>query len=487
MDFESADELRPRPRVCFEPKARFPVKLYEVANDGFLVKWSSSGTSVFVEEDFFEEKVMKCYPGFVQIASFPNIRRLFREYSFDWRIVEGTETVFEFSHPDFIRDRKELLHGIKTKRKSFLKYCNQRRSVRPLATSSPKKRGSRRRYRRRRDTSETDSCPDNFSVISGSFSRADTSFTLSATRSISDFSQTPSNCEFRSKKSVDASNLLYSSTHVLSAIEGRSGCWNSLDSDAGRPTQHDLLSVLAVYAQNELKEEEYLQLLANTAASEQSVHSQVAPTDADDVREITTLQSLSAHSPQEAMHYDVTGIEQLDGWYKNSQLDYLYGDEINQPDSRYTEKNDEETASYTPDSGGALCGMNADYNLRHENAVLDADVFQSCPVGEGGWKDMVPYELRSAAFMQADTICAPPACDCGQDKLLQGLRCSEGEGGDAVYGLSAVSCDADRSDKRLVTCSDAVAVELQPPTYSDLTATGVFVDEFPDYGCGIPM
>ena len=76
MNFESADELRLRPRVSFEPKARFPFKLYDVANDGFLVKWSPSGTSVYVEEGFFEENVMKCYPGFVQIASFANVLSL---------------------------------------------------------------------------------------------------------------------------------------------------------------------------------------------------------------------------------------------------------------------------------------------------------------------------------------------------------------------------------------------------------------------------
>lgn len=288
-----ADELRTRTRVSFEPKARFPVKLYDVANDGFLVKWSSDGTSVFVEEDFFEERVMKCYPGFVQIASFPNVRRLFREYSFDWKVVEGTKSVFEFSHPDFMRNREELLLGIKTKRKSFSRSYSykQRRGLQPLATSSPKRRGLRRPYRRRA-TSESDSCPDTFSTNSSNVSRADSSCTLSATRSNSDFSQTPSNCEFRSKDFEDAVTVspLFSSTQVQNAIDGR----NSLESD-GRPTHEldeDLLNVLALYAQNELTEDEYLQLIADAAASEQ-IDNHFARANADDVREITILQSVS--------------------------------------------------------------------------------------------------------------------------------------------------------------------------------------------------
>nr|KAG5705158.1 hypothetical protein BaRGS_030875 [Batillaria attramentaria] len=63
--------------IYFDSKTQFPVKLYEVANDGYLVKWNADGTSILVDEQDFEDKVMKCYPGFVQIPTFLNFRRLF--------------------------------------------------------------------------------------------------------------------------------------------------------------------------------------------------------------------------------------------------------------------------------------------------------------------------------------------------------------------------------------------------------------------------
>ena len=480
MNFESADELRLRPRVSFEPKARFPFKLYDVANDGFLVKWSPSGTSVYVEEGFFEENVMKCYPGFVQIASFANVRRLFREYSFDWSIVEGTDNVFEFSHPDFIRERKDLLHAIKTKRKSLRRSYNPRRFVGPLAASSPKRRGLRRRCRRRRETSESDSCPDTFSVNSGSFCRADASFTLSATRSSSDFSPTASSCEFRSKEIGNASNHLYSSTQVLNAIDGRSVCLNGLESD-GRPVHQELLNVLAVYAQNELREEEFLQLLANTAASEESIHNHVSPANADDVREITTIRSVSAHSPQDSVD---AVVEQSDKWYRNNDVDYEYSDaiyEIEQTNSTYIEEYYDEATNYT-DSGDIPYEMNVD-STQHVNTGLDSAVFPNCiadsgsTVSDPGREEM--YELRSADFIQVENVYGLRSGELGQEDRLE----AEGEG--TSCGLSGTSYDTEQSGGLFLSSREAVAVELQPATYSDLAC--IFVDESQDYGLGVPI
>lgn len=109
-----------RVRLRINIKERFPEKLYDVASDGYLVRWNGTGTAVCINEKIYEEKVMSAYPGFVQISTFPNIRRLFREYGFDWRIKEtnGSE-IFEFAHPNFVYGHRELLQDIMTRRKSY--------------------------------------------------------------------------------------------------------------------------------------------------------------------------------------------------------------------------------------------------------------------------------------------------------------------------------------------------------------------------------
>ncbi|KAK6186577.1 hypothetical protein SNE40_008591 [Patella caerulea] len=97
---------------------RFPEKLYDVVEDNYVIRWGADGTSIFVDENGFAEIIMECYPGFLQIPDFPNFRRLFREYSFDW---ENRDSIFEFSHPCFIRGKPELLGQILTRRKSYYK------------------------------------------------------------------------------------------------------------------------------------------------------------------------------------------------------------------------------------------------------------------------------------------------------------------------------------------------------------------------------
>ncbi|ESO98425.1 hypothetical protein LOTGIDRAFT_159233 [Lottia gigantea] len=104
---------------------RFPEKLYEVASDDYLIRWNENGTSVFVDEEGFADVVMDCYPGFLQIPDFANIRRLFREYGFDWN-HEGS--VFEFSHPSFVRGNPEILCEVLTRRKSFCKSKSSRKT-----------------------------------------------------------------------------------------------------------------------------------------------------------------------------------------------------------------------------------------------------------------------------------------------------------------------------------------------------------------------
>jgi hypothetical protein len=44
-----------RVKLRFNPKDQFPEKLYDVANDGYLVKWNGCGTGVQVDDpDLFE-------------------------------------------------------------------------------------------------------------------------------------------------------------------------------------------------------------------------------------------------------------------------------------------------------------------------------------------------------------------------------------------------------------------------------------------------
>lgn len=266
---ESCEESRVKLRLRFDPKTRFPFKLYDVANDSYLVKWNSDGTSVLVDEETFEEEVMRCYPGFVKIASFVNFRRLFREYSFEWKIVDGTDSLFEFSHPSFVRGGMSLLAGVKTKRKSFYKpFLCRREEMCPLATSSPKQY-SQRRNRCRRRTSESENSCDNMSEDVNRLSEL--SALKTGFRNVSKFPQTvPSAAVVAAATATafgddDGSSLVhghqpYLSTQVMSAMGGAVDVALSGDN---RLSMHDLNEVLAIYAKNELSEEEFLQLLSN--------------------------------------------------------------------------------------------------------------------------------------------------------------------------------------------------------------------------------
>lgn len=110
-----------RVRLRMNQKDPFPEKLYDVANDGYLVKWNGCGTGVQVEDaDLFENEVMNCYPGFLQIATFANFRRLFREYSFNWKLLDDDCTL-EFSHPCFVYGYRDDVSEVRTRKKSFSK------------------------------------------------------------------------------------------------------------------------------------------------------------------------------------------------------------------------------------------------------------------------------------------------------------------------------------------------------------------------------
>lgn len=111
-------------RVILDLKCQFPEKLYDVANDCMLIKWNRNESVSVISEEEFVKNVMKWYPGFLQIPSIANLKRLFREYGFD-RILNQNNT-YEWSHPRFIRGRRELLAEIKTRRKSYGIQFNRR-------------------------------------------------------------------------------------------------------------------------------------------------------------------------------------------------------------------------------------------------------------------------------------------------------------------------------------------------------------------------
>ena len=140
------ENTKRRIRLIFNPKDGFPSKLYDVCNDGYLIKWNRNGSVSVTDEADFEAQVMEIYPGFLQIPSFLNFRRLFREYGFEW--VINQDNVLEFSHPLFVRGRKQLLSDIKTRRKSFMVSARPETSESEIIEAEPGQRYSTRKRRR---------------------------------------------------------------------------------------------------------------------------------------------------------------------------------------------------------------------------------------------------------------------------------------------------------------------------------------------------
>ncbi|KAH9518529.1 hypothetical protein Btru_017061 [Bulinus truncatus] len=76
---------------------------------------------------------MKLYPGFVQVETFHNLRRLFRDYGFRFRILRKKKPYgakVEFRHPHFLRDSPDMILRVKKR--------NRWQLMVPKATSSPK-------------------------------------------------------------------------------------------------------------------------------------------------------------------------------------------------------------------------------------------------------------------------------------------------------------------------------------------------------------
>lgn len=140
---------RRRYRFILDFKCQFPEKLYDVANDGYLVHWNRNGSVSVTSEEEFEEKVMKLYPGFLQIPSFQNFKRLFREYGFDRDINQSGN--LEWSHPCFVRGRRELVQQIRTRRKSFRTPLNDPTGT-PDSVIIPTEKHRRYSVRKRKKT-----------------------------------------------------------------------------------------------------------------------------------------------------------------------------------------------------------------------------------------------------------------------------------------------------------------------------------------------
>ena len=115
-----------------ENKGTFPRKLWDVLQQekdpmGFL-RWSRDGISVLVNDTKLEKKVMKTYPGLVKIPSFANFRRQMRWYGFDWEYNHDVG-LFYFSHPNFQRDKEELLHLVSSKKQRVSKQSFEMETV----------------------------------------------------------------------------------------------------------------------------------------------------------------------------------------------------------------------------------------------------------------------------------------------------------------------------------------------------------------------
>lgn len=121
-------------RLSFGSQYKFPLKLYKVVEDGILIKWTNDGQGLIVEENDFEEKVMALYPGFVQVPTFHNLRRLFRDYNFKFRVLRRRKphgAILELRHPFFTKHNVDKLIHVRKQ--------NNRLFSHPLATSSPKR------------------------------------------------------------------------------------------------------------------------------------------------------------------------------------------------------------------------------------------------------------------------------------------------------------------------------------------------------------
>lgn len=93
---------------------RFPEKLFKVTNDSLIIRWTEDGYGILIEEFHYESHVMDLYPGFVQVGTFHNLRRLLRDYGFEFVVLRRRHGLsdlgmkLEYRHPLFTRDSTML-------------------------------------------------------------------------------------------------------------------------------------------------------------------------------------------------------------------------------------------------------------------------------------------------------------------------------------------------------------------------------------------
>jgi len=94
------------------PPTSFPVKLWKAVNNcpNDLIRWSSDGREVLVNERRFED-LIDYYPSFLRQPTLSSLQRMFAVYEFrtEGRDRQKTAGWMRYSHPYFIRGEPELL------------------------------------------------------------------------------------------------------------------------------------------------------------------------------------------------------------------------------------------------------------------------------------------------------------------------------------------------------------------------------------------
>ena len=277
-----------QPRISFGSQYKFPKKLMTVANDGILIKWSDDNSGIIVQEKEFERNVMQMYPGFVQVETFHNLRRLFRDYNFKFRILQRKRSssgmVLEFRHQSFSRDNfDQLSHVKKRQRPRKLKYLYRyQRHPKPLAPSLiqckrktlksitwKRETGSAHRHFHSKPTSRADKLPSlelsdsrkNSYIphLSVALSDQKNCFNLHSTRTCKIY-ELFSGAEFNpiiKPKQRLSSTVIPPESHVIAKDFNSQNHYSVMDNN-----RHALLQV---YAKNELNEEEFWELITRNS------------------------------------------------------------------------------------------------------------------------------------------------------------------------------------------------------------------------------
>ena len=259
----------------------------EVANDGVLITWTNDSSGLIVQEREFEENVMQMYPGFVQVETFHNLRRLFRDYSFKFRILQRKRSShglsIEFRHPSFSRNSYDQLPQVKKRqrvRKS--KYVSRyQRQLRPMGTYIAK--GYKRKILFQNQSSilrtlKHEMSPDH-SIRDNPNSREDNSLPLNLSNQVRDLSPTAED-QYGSFHSGTTSRIfeLFSGAEVCSPVKPERKLGPSFGArhtttgkkflddqrDACARDENCLSALLQVYAKNELSEGQFWEFISRS-------------------------------------------------------------------------------------------------------------------------------------------------------------------------------------------------------------------------------